>query len=34
MKSYMEYLSEVLFEDVELTELTVEKLKSLQLKDV
>ena len=33
MKSYMEYLSEVLFEDIELEDLTVEKLLSLELKN-
>ena len=33
MKSYIEYLSEVLFEDIELEDLTVEKLTSLELKN-
>ena len=33
METYIEYLSEVLFEDIELQDLTVEKLKNLQLKE-
>lgn len=33
MKSYMEYLSEVLFEDIELQDLTVEKLINLEPKN-
>ena len=33
MKSYIEYLSEVLFEDIELEDLTVEKLMSLEVKN-
>ena len=33
MQSYMEYLSEVLFEDIELADLTVEKLTGLEAKN-
>ncbi|WP_341323450.1 hypothetical protein NSQ62_08225 [Solibacillus sp. FSL H8-0523] len=33
MKTYVEYLSEVLFEAIQLSELTVEKLSNLELKN-